>query len=753
MTKVGTATHRRYCFILLLIVEASFNYLIYHKFLEIARGETMPNESLNIYLTAVDKASPVLASITDKTKALDKESQELQQTFEALQKANKGLIERKTELQKKLQEVNEEVKEARKSFRELGDEASSDAYEKAQEKQQKLRNEIAATTKALGENQKMYKENIEVIRKGSMNGEGASLSDVMAGLNIGEELSSLALTASGALANSALGSGMGDIVSNALGSAVTGATLGHFILPGLGTAIGAGVGGIIGAFEGAIQQWSNKDDAFKDYYGGLYEDVKGRPGEMVESGSTIAGGREQTRMAFAQRLGGEDEAREYLGRVETMAAKTNYDYDEITGYAKLLLNSYDPDEALDVLQNLSDATAGLNLSSSDVNMMISGLSRMRTTGKATQEYLNYFRERGVDVDQALADELGVDKSAVSGMVSKGQVGGEDAAAAILAFIEKEFGGLSDDLAGTYDAMVDNLGDLTASMEAEGGDAYNELRKEGIQAEMDALDGGLKEAMGEINAIMGENQARRENLEEQYMREALEAVLLGKEGSVFSEEENAKLAELSGQYAELKAQYAESGGTDAEAGAKLESLYEQTEALGKAYFENSDFVKTLNDIELDEIAAIRENTAGLTNATEASYWLGQELSKGRFAVKIDHGDVDYSTMIYTDDGGNLIYGSNAQLGDGYYDDGGNFRPYAFGLERVPYDEYPALLHEGERVLTAAQARAQDAAGESAGGIQLVVTGNSFSGTSEEMAEQMWAVIVRRLEQEAVARAPK
>ena len=130
----------------------------------------MPNESLNIYLTAIDKASPVLASITDKTKALNKESQQLQQTYDALQKANRSLIERKTELQRKLQEVNEEVKAARKSFQTLGDEASSDAYEKAQEKQQKLRNEIAATTKALGENQKMYKENIEVIRKGSMNG-------------------------------------------------------------------------------------------------------------------------------------------------------------------------------------------------------------------------------------------------------------------------------------------------------------------------------------------------------------------------------------------------------------------------------------------------------------------------------------------------------------------------------------------------------------------------------------------------------
>lgn len=35
----------------------------------------MPNGSLNVYLTAMDKVSPVLASITDKTRVLDKESQ------------------------------------------------------------------------------------------------------------------------------------------------------------------------------------------------------------------------------------------------------------------------------------------------------------------------------------------------------------------------------------------------------------------------------------------------------------------------------------------------------------------------------------------------------------------------------------------------------------------------------------------------------------------------------------------------------
>ena len=38
-------------------------------------------------------------------------------------------------------------------------------------------------------------------------------------------------------------------------------------------------------------------------------------------------------------------------------------------------------------------------------------------------------------------------------------------------------------------------------------------------------------------------------------------------------------------------------------------------------------------------------------------------------------------------------------------------HAAGLNRVPYDNYAALLHEGERVLTAREARAADRGGGS------------------------------------------
>lgn len=598
----------------------------------------MPKESLSVYLAAVDGMSPVLASITDKTKALDKESQELVQSFVALQKANEGLIKKKTELQKQLNAVNKEVKEAQKNFKALDDEANSEALNVATQKQQDLKAAITATTKSLQENQKQYKENIETFRKntlsndglgGGAENQGTGLSDIAKGLvagQIGQMFSSSLGGLGQSLLTSAIGTPEASLISDTLSSAISGGAAGAMFGPA-GIAAGAALGGLSGLISGGTKIFEAKDDAFKDYYGGLYEDVKARSGEMVESGSTIAGGREQTRMAFSQRLGGDDEAAAYLAKVEKMAASTNYEYDEIVGYAKLLLNSYDPGEVFGVLQKLSDATAGLDLSSGDVNMMISGLSRMRTTGKATQEYLNYFRERGVDTDQALANSLGVEKSAIADMVSKGKIGGEDAAEAILDFIQEEFGGLSDTLAGTYDAMVDNLGDMEASLQAAGGDSYNALRKEGVGEQMLAYEGELGDAIKEINAVMGENQARRENLQDQYMREVLDRVLNGSRGelwSTFNEAQQNTLTEMSERYAYLMRRY-ENGDTDA--GAELESLYEQAQILGQAYFDNSDEVARLNEIERDEVDAIRDAITPLENAYTALYDLNQTMSKG------------------------------------------------------------------------------------------------------------------------------
>lgn len=679
----------------------------------------MPNESLNIYFTIKDGASVTLATIADKTKALDKETQQLEQSYQALQKANADLIHRQTELKKELSLARDEAKEAKKTFAELGDTVSQDAYEKAQAKVEGLKNEITATNKALRENEKIFKSNVETVRK-SAAGDTGGFSMLAKGL-IGSQTGQMLSASLGGLAEATLTSAIGtpaasllsDTFSNAISGAAAGAMFG---VPGM--LIGGGVGAISGLISGGTQIFEAQDDAFKDYYGGLHDAAQEATEERVSSGSTIAGSREQTRMAFARRLGGEAEADAFLDQVQAMAGSTNYNYDEITGYAKSLINSYAPEEIFGVLQSLSDATAGLDLSGGDVSMMIAGLSRMRTTGKATQEYLNYFSERGVDVYDALGRALGVDKSQVAEIITDGGVSGETAAQAILDYIDQTFGGLSEDLMGTYDAMTDNLEDIMSNIQAAGGEGYNEERKKGLAAEQEAYDGLLGEAMSTLSRIEGENRAYLENLSEQYKREALSAVLLGEDTTLFGGEQQAALAEMRDAYLQASEEYA-SG--NQEAGLRMESLAEQAEALAEAAYASSDQYQALRETELDQIAAIRENTAAL-NGWRGDYTEQQERSKGL------GGNIVEKTLIATNSflGGEafqsaLAAGDEDEMARQLRDYGRTANSHAAGLDRVPYDEYPALLHEGERVLTAGEARAQDQ-GAGAGGV--VITGNHF-----------------------------
>ena len=65
--------------------------------------------------------------------------------------------------------------------------------------------------------------------------------------------------------------------------------------------------------------------------------------------------------------------------------------------------------------------------------------------------------------------------------------------------------------------------------------------------------------------------------------------------------------------------------------------------------------------------------------------------------------------------------------------------AAGLERVPYDGYAALLHEGERVLTAREARQAD----QGGGAQVTITGNTFEVRQESDIDAIAEALYRRL----------
>ena len=93
----------------------------------------------------------------------------------------------------------------------------------------------------------------------------------------------MAADTAGNLAGMYFGSAHGDLAgsaaSNAVSTALTGAAIGGSLFPTpLGIAAGAAIGGLLGAVNGIIQTHEKQDDAYKDWYRGLYE----HPGSEAE---------------------------------------------------------------------------------------------------------------------------------------------------------------------------------------------------------------------------------------------------------------------------------------------------------------------------------------------------------------------------------------------------------------------------------------------------------------------------------------
>lgn len=667
---------------------------------------------VGIVMSLYDKVSPTLKSIAGNTKAFDKTMDDLAASLDAYDKSQSVLVTKSASLKKAMVESNQKVSDATKEWKKLKTETSKGMMDAAIQEQEKIRRELKETTAAIKTNdaayQSAYKSAVKAADAGSKAENHADGGGLVGGLRAAGLTKMLGDSASqllGAGFESMLGQPTATAVSGIMSGIMSGAAMGAMTGTPHGIAAGAIIGGIAGVGNAITAVGGAEDDAFKSYYNEQYQGLGARRTAEQENGSAIAGGREGTRMAFNKLLGGEDAAGEYLGQVQKLAVDTNYTYDEITGYTKKLLNSFESDDVLGMLMDLSDATAGLSLNSSDVDIFVDGLNRMKTRGTATREYLDYFDTRGLNTSEALARALQIDKSEVAGKVSKGEVTGTQAVDAILQYIKTEYGGLSLDLAGSHNAMVNNLGDTMDNIDAEYGIAYNKKADEGIGEDMEAYGGALGDAMSDMNAIIGEGKGIAENLGRKYNREAMSALVRGEATTVYGDEQAETLQGMHQQYTDLVGQYQTATEEDkAVIAEKIEALKGQAESLAETSFNAGSMMQGVKDVELDLIEAIRDNTRALGHAGYGKdYDVSQESSIGLGGHSGDF----------------KIKGPG--VSGGYQ----SFRR-AMGQHTVPYDNFPLLAHQGEQLLTASEARARGGGG---GGVLVTVTGNEFNVRQE------------------------
>lgn len=538
----------------------------------------------------------------------------------------------------------------------------------------------------------------------------------------------------GAFVSSGAGSEAGSLLDGALSGAAMGAGLGTVLGGPIVAGVGAGIGMALGAAGSAAQIYQAKDDAFKDFYGGVYDTQSAAVTSQAQSGSATASQRELDAISFATLITDKMGSAAFLDSVASMAAKTPFAYSDLTKMSKSLSVGFgdDAERILDLMTGIGNAGATVGASSSDMQWLATALTRFQLNDKVDLEGINMFQDRGINVLGMLADYYGKSEGAVRSMISKGDVGGREAVNVIQEGLSR-FDGAMELMSKTFEGLSNTRSDTMAEIYNAGGEAYNSSRKDSMAMDIKAYEGSLGEAMKEAYSAIGAGQAALENLQDAYTRDALSAVLEGKELTQDWDSSTAKqLEQLSGEYQAAMEEY--KSGND-EAGVKMDSIITTAQGLADEQFKASDLYQQDLEAQENSLEALRENTAALQAAKDA-YSLSQSRSLGMATVPMEF---NYKESLLP---------SSSAVGQGIAAKPGSIVPsyaaassYAYGLDRVPYDNFPSLLHEGERVLTAREARAQD---QQKPTISISVTGNTFSGaTPEEVGEQVVTILLSKL----------
>ena len=679
----------------------------------------------SIAMSVQDNLSAAVVTMKNSMTAFRNDVKELEKELYFLNNS-------KTNIRVDMDAAMVQLKNAKKAFRELGDEATEAErkaaeadWRQAEQNLENIRQQYDLVSRQVRQTTRDMETASGAISRAENRAGGGSGQNtgVLAALGKAGILN-MAGDAAGQWANtlvsSSFGSEVGGLFGGALGGAVQGAAMGSLAGP-VGTAVGAAVGGGIGLLTGGAQAFEARDDAFKSYYGGVFDTQYQAVQENQASGSQTAAQRQLDAIAFNRLLGG-GVGTQYLQDLQRMAANTPMQYGDLTTMSRALATGFgsDPSRMLSLMTGLGDAGSAVGVDAQGMATMAQAMSRMQSSNKASLEYLNMFQERGIDVIGMLGEALGKTQGQIYDMISDGDISGTQAVSIIEEGLGR-FAGAMDEMSKTFEGRSSTLSDTMDEIYNAGGASYNQSRSEAMAQEIEAYGGALGDAMKEAYEAIGAGKAAMENLGEAYTRDALSAVL---EGAPLTQEWDASTAkQLESLSEEYQAAMADYKAGNEEAGVKIDDIIASAEGLAQQQYEASDLYRSDLDAQADSLEALRENTSAV-RAAAAAYGLSQERTKGMGAGVSGNPNVEYKSWADPD--------SSAYDFTRYFT--GNATGNAFGLDRVPKNGL-YYLHEDERVSTAREAREQDKGRRS--NLQITITGNSFGvGVSaEEIAQRL------------------
>ena len=748
------------------------------------------SQKAEVVLSLKDNFSETLR----KTKALQ---EQFTKDLDGMQKRLDGLNRMRTEIKIDAADAKRELKQARQAYEEFNDQIHKDALTEAQARFDRLADSLRETQRQ-AKSVRAEMENLAGVdskfsnrisgSSGSLSESsegGSSLLAIAGGIMSSQLVSQLSDSVAGyfgQMITSAYGSATGNTVSSIFGGTIAGAGAGlalGSVIPGLGNAVGAAIGAVVGAISGilkdATQKAEEKDDFFRDTVKDIYDEVLGMRQDMLTAGTAIAAQRETNLTAFATLLRSEawhegsidqtldpravsdgglrwmlkneaaghiaDDpkayAQEFLDSIVEFSRTTPFGYDELTSISKTLLAyGYESSRIIPMLTQIGNAGAALGWDDSTKVSVATYLGRMSVSDKVTMQYLNPLIAQGLDVisyiRQSLEPEMqGLTNAGVMEMISKGELSGKGVSEALLSFMGYDFEGAMDELQHSYDGLKSTLEDWDAEMQGAMGKGYNEERKAQMETQIQWYEDNADE-LSAMYELVGKYEADLVGEKEAAMRTSMDKLL----------EQAKDITDPSEMSQELYNAIVEA-----------KTSYYDSEAYDELYNSEKNLV---NQIGID---------LAQTNY-DCGYSLGQEFSKGytaalwsglsdneqaaargqmaRAQLEKDTANWNkYFNWTWSDffGSGRRSNAAGSHTSGSGATHGGGGRGFAYGLDYVPYDNYPATLHQGERVLTAAQARSADGTG----GIGVQITGNTFIVRQESDIDAIAELLYEKLKQ--------
>lgn len=643
----------------------------------------------------------------DAANRFGRSTQDVDNRLAALSHRQTALASEMARVRTQMDAARNAVSDARRAYRQLNDETNRTNLQNAYQEYDRLNNRLRQFQRE-GRLAEQEMSNLRSAQSRLNNQAGGGMLGQLAKAGFARMAGDTLAQGARLYASSAYGAEAGTVIGGAISGASSGAAMGTMIGGPVGTAVGTAVGAALGTAQGAIQVGQQRDAAFQGVVQDQYNSVMQQREQDLTAGKEIYAQREMDQISFTKLLGGEDAAKDYLSWVRDTANATPFLYSDLTSMSKTLATyGYSPEEMQTALMQIGDTGAALGMSTQDMAMVATGLGRMRSSGKTTLEYINLLQERGIDAIGYLAKGLQTTNADVYERISRGLIDGAYAAETIAEAMGKANVNAMEKQAETLSGLMSTAEGLNQEMQAAMGEGYGEYMKPYLDFDNKLMNGEFGEQLAEGYRMRGAFQGQLEADRQKMLREAQEEVL------------------NSAEYLAAKAE-----GNFAEAGRMLT----EAEVEAAARFTESEGYQLYLETEKKTVEAMRDALAPAWK--NFGYEMQQEFSKGLASVTMidaidafDPANSDAYDMVAEE----LAYRTGrAQL---------TARPAkrAMGVPYVPYDNFPALLHEGERVLTAAEARAAKG-----GEAPVTVTGNTFIVREEADVDRIAAALARKIQ---------